>query len=350
LNRRADGTEKINLNSTNLPALYDQLNTELGADVATFVCAYRMNGGSTSSSGGGSGGGGGQGGQGGGGQGGGSNGGGGGGSNGGGGGGGGSSGGNSAGNSGGGPSGGGSSGGSSSGGGTSRTRSARTSGNSAPPQQPNTSQASAALNQSQGGTQGITRGVLTLTGSGSTQIFSIYDLIGTTATASTASGTQSFTSPWSSDPSSLGTIMPQLEDKLTTVQEEFIVGRINIAQAPYEVIMGMTNDAQLTNIILAAQQAMSSARSSGQTQPSTSLLLSGGQLQLSQMQTIGRYITARGDVYRAQIVSHADDAGPLTRIEAIIDGSMRPARPVFVRDLTALGRGYPAQLLTPAAQ
>jgi hypothetical protein len=55
-------------------------------------------------------------------------------------------------------------------------------------------------------------------------------------------------------------------------------------------------------------------------------------------------------VYRAQIVSHADDAGPLTRIEAIIDGSMRPARPVFVRDLTALGRGYPAQLLAPAAQ
>jgi hypothetical protein len=161
---------------------------------------------------------------------------------------------------------------------------------------------------------------------------------------------QTLTSPWPNEPASLRTMMPQLEDKLTTTTSEFILGRINIAQAPYEIIMGIPNmDAQTANLIVASQANMNNTNSVGQ-QPSTSLLMSGGQVSLQQMQTIGPYVTARGDVYRVQIVSHADDAGPLTRIEAIIDGSMRPARPTFVRDLTALGRGFPAQLLAPTAQ
>ncbi|HID21409.1 MAG TPA: hypothetical protein EYP14_03300, partial [Planctomycetaceae bacterium] len=43
-NRRADGSEKINLNGSDLAQLYDQIETEFGEDVAKFVVAYRLYG------------------------------------------------------------------------------------------------------------------------------------------------------------------------------------------------------------------------------------------------------------------------------------------------------------------
>ena len=57
------------------------------------------------------------------------------------------------------------------------------------------------------------------------------------------------------------------------------------------------------------------------------------------------FVTAGGNVYRAQIVGFFDEAGPTTRIEAIIDGTSPGAtKMVFLRDLSKLGAGF-----TPAA-
>jgi len=63
------------------------------------------------------------------------------------------------------------------------------------------------------------------------------------------------------------------------------------------------------------------------------------------MQGLDPYLTARGDVYRAQSVGYFDDGGPVVRLEAVIDAAVQPARILNIRDLSELGRGFTRQQL-----
>ena len=65
-----------------------------------------------------------------------------------------------------------------------------------------------------------------------------------------------------------------------------------------------------------------------------------GLLSLSEMRALDQYVTARGDVFRAQSVGHFDEGGPHVRIEALIDASTMPPKIRRVVDLTDLGRAY----------
>ena len=73
-----------------------------------------------------------------------------------------------------------------------------------------------------------------------------------------------------------------------------------------------------------------------------------GLVDLERMRALDRYITVRGDVYRAQILGYYDAGGPMTRIEAVIDASQLPPRVLSVRDLTELGRGFSPEQLSQA--
>ena len=54
----------------------------------------------------------------------------------------------------------------------------------------------------------------------------------------------------------------------------------------------------------------------------------------------------RGDVFRAQVVGHFDEGGPVCRLEVILDATVQPPKLLQIRDLTDLGRGFShAQLL-----
>ena len=61
---------------------------------------------------------------------------------------------------------------------------------------------------------------------------------------------------------------------------------------------------------------------------------------LETMRELDPFLTARGDVYRAQVLGFFDGNGPVHRQEAIIDGTQIPPRVVWQRDLNELGRGY----------
>jgi hypothetical protein len=63
------------------------------------------------------------------------------------------------------------------------------------------------------------------------------------------------------------------------------------------------------------------------------------------MQKLDPYITAHGNVYRAQSVGYFDEGGPVVRMEAVIDASIDPPRIVNLRDLSELGRGFTRQQL-----
>jgi len=373
-NLRADGLPKINVNGNALADLYDQVALEFDEDTAKFLVAYRMSGaagsGGSSGSGGGSLAGGGGSGSGGG-----------------------SSGGSSSGR---GGSGGGSSGGSSggasggsqlgavggglSGAGVTETTARDVSGavknsmkvttsqdvsNSMPssvatttPQKISAQQGvqqlantiSATLFSSAGS---VTRGGIDVTKGGSVQVKSLYELIGASAQVQIAGKNTTLNSPWSSDSSDMASYLPVLMDKLTTNADEYIEGRINVNLARREILMGIPGMTDtLADAIVGAQVTGSASTSLGGTldiRGTTGWLVTDGLTDLATLQKLDPYLTARGDVYRLQSVGYFDGRGPMARIEAVIDGTQYPPQVIFQRDLTDLGRGYSAQLLTTGA-
>ena len=57
------------------------------------------------------------------------------------------------------------------------------------------------------------------------------------------------------------------------------------------------------------------------------------------MQRLEPWVTAGGDVGRAQIIGYYDLRSPFMRFETVVDGTVRPARQVYYKDLRRLGRG-----------
>jgi hypothetical protein len=57
------------------------------------------------------------------------------------------------------------------------------------------------------------------------------------------------------------------------------------------------------------------------------------------MMRLEPFVTTGGDVGRAQFIGYYDLRSPVVRFEAVVDGTERPARQVYYRDLGRLGRG-----------
>ena len=67
---------------------------------------------------------------------------------------------------------------------------------------------------------------------------------------------------------------------------------------------------------------------------------------LDEMKQLMPFITARGDVHRAQIVGYYEDGGAcLTGGRSFFDATGELPRIVFWRDISHLGRGYSLELL-----
>jgi len=194
-------------------------------------------------------------------------------------------------------------------------------------------------------------GGLAVPPTGSQTISSIYQLIGSSVRARVNNRNVTLQSPWPATTASVAQSLPDLLDKLTTVPDEFIQGRINVNRASYVVLEGIPNMTQnLADQIMAAQLsggAGSSTSGSGVLSPraTTAWMVIEGLTTVSMMQKLDPYLTAHGDVYRVQSVGFFDDGGPVVRLEAVIDASIQPPRILNLRDLSDLGRGYNTQQL-----
>jgi DNA uptake protein ComE-like DNA-binding protein len=298
-NTRWDGSTRINLNNNNLAELYDQLEQEFDATVAQFVVAYRVTGQAQST----------------------------------------------ATNAAGGASGGqGSSGGQPSGGGNATTANLNQ-------QYSQLQQAATALGSAIGGGSGtVTRGGIDLSKGSGKQLQSIYELVGASAQATVNGSVTTLESPWAADGNSMTTYLPSVLDTLTISTDQFTDGRINVNQARYETLLtipGMTE--ALAESILAKRQGSDGGPlvdTSG-ARATAGWLVIESLVDLPTMQQLDQYVTARGGIYRVNSVGYFDEAGPFTRLEAVIDTTQSKKPPVvlFLKDLTDLGRGYPQQLL-----
>jgi DNA uptake protein ComE-like DNA-binding protein len=313
-NITADGNARINMNSADLPTLYNSINGQLGQSAAQFIVGYRMNGPGGSGSGRG----------------------------------------NSNTNS-----------GTSSLSSASSLSSMSSSGSSSSGSSGSGSGGSGGGSSGSGGSSGqsgsssssnlgttVNLNGMTVSQTGNHAIDSVYRLIGATTTATINGRKKTLQSPWANTQSQIAQYLPQLLDSLTTTDNVFIPGRVNVNLASLQVLEGLPGMTQaLANTIVAAQSSgNTSAGSQSGISPrsNTSWLVIEGLTNVSTMVSLAPYLTAHGDVYRVQSVGYFDEGGPVVRLEATIDATMTPARIINLRDLSELGRGFtPKQLGVP---
>jgi hypothetical protein len=200
-----------------------------------------------------------------------------------------------------------------------------------------------------GGASGsVTRGGMDLSKGAQYEIGSLYDLIDRQVQVEINGSQQTLSSPFTL--SNIQEALPQLGQQFALSENTAVKGRINVNEAPYEVLVGLPG---MTPEI--AEQIVA-GRVDGSGQPlsetperrTTAWLVETDIIDLPTLRNLDKYLTARGDVFRVQSVGFFEGGGPFSRIEAIIDGSVVPAKIISYRDLSDLGRGYSPSQLVPA--
>ena len=196
----------------------------------------------------------------------------------------------------------------------------------------------------------VTRGGMDLTKGASTEIKSLYELIGSQVIVEIDEVETTLDSPWAADPGSMESYLPSFFDTFSVTEDTEIIGRINVNQARYETLAGLPDmTEELANAIVASPMIGtdgSVAPDALTSRSTTGWLVTQGILDLATMAKLDKYLTARGHVYRVQSVGYFEQGGGYTRMEAILDATENPVQIISVRDLTELGRGYSQSLLT----
>jgi len=151
-------------------------------------------------------------------------------------------------------------------------------------------------------------------------------------------------SPFRDDRVAMQDYLPKLADHTTVTADKVIRGRVNVNEAPRVVLLGVPGlDGSMVEQIITARGTRLSQ--DDPTRRHATWLLTEGIVDLEQMKELMPYLTAGGDVFRAQVVGYFDDSGPSARAEVVIDGTTSPPRQVYWKDLRLLGRGYPLETL-----
>jgi len=137
----------------------------------------------------------------------------------------------------------------------------------------------------------------------------------------------------------------QLLDYTSTNDSTTIIGRVNVNAAPRAVLTALPG---LTSTDV--QKIIDGRPDPSKALPSdyrhASWLYTKGLVDLSTMRNLFNKTTARGDVYRGQIVGFLNSSTETSRADVVVDGTTEPPRQVFYKDLTTLGKGFSDSVLT----
>jgi hypothetical protein len=191
-----------------------------------------------------------------------------------------------------------------------------------------------------------------LTPGAKVKVSSIYELIGVEVEVTIDGEKTTLESPWTTDGGSMSQYLPEILDALTINTNSLVDGRININEARMEVLMGIPGmTEQLASSIVSSRSIGANGEAPASIPPShltAGWLMIEGLVDQETMKTLDKYLTARGDVFRAQVLGYFESGGPIARVEAVIDATELPARVIFMRDLSELGAGYPKPALAAA--
>lgn len=171
------------------------------------------------------------------------------------------------------------------------------------------------------------------------QVLDLYDAVVTSGDGPQA---RTYASPFSSLPEDLANTASVLLDRLTTVDAVTIGGRINLLEAPREVLQAIPG---LTVDIVDQIVATRNYGVFDETRSVETWLVSEGYLTLDQLRGIQPMITCGGDVFKAQIIGYMEGSAAFSRVETIIDAATTPPAVRFYRRLDHLGRGFNTPVL-----
>jgi len=198
---------------------------------------------------------------------------------------------------------------------------------------------------SQAGQTGVT-GQLDLSKAPKVKLSQVLDLVGVRVRV-TFQGDDRPTvleSPFPDAPVISEAYMKLLMDNTTVNPSPLIPGRININQAPRIVLAGIPGmTPEILEEILTRRQKNPVDRP--ENRQYETWIYTEGIVTLPEMKGLMPFITGGGHVLRGQFVGYFDGGGPSARVEAVLDATVRPARVLFWRNLSHLGRGYPLELL-----
>jgi len=137
-----------------------------------------------------------------------------------------------------------------------------------------------------------------------------------------------------------------LLDKVPTVKSAEFPARLNILTAPLAVLLSLPgsdgnrlSEADVQSI-LDNRPSHSSTDAPDPIYQTPAWLITQASFTPDKLRTLEKYITARSQIYRVQVLGYFDGGGPTARIEAVIDTNSKRPRIVYWRDLTELGKGF----------
>lgn len=209
-----------------------------------------------------------------------------------------------------------------------------------------------------GQTQSASNLDLDLSQSPKATLTQVLDLIGATVTipAQGGQGGNQETvvgSPFQNDIISMATYMTSLMDNCTVSESEAIPGRININEAPRELLLGVPAVDQATGEPILSEELVDQiielrtavTDENVQSRGNETWLLSEAIVNLEQMKALAPFICGGGDVFRCQIIGYFQGGGPSSRAEIVFDATESEPRELFWRDISHLGRGYALETL-----
>lgn len=180
------------------------------------------------------------------------------------------------------------------------------------------------------------RGGLVLSSSPPHKIRSLVDLIGSLVRVNVNNKDTLLKSPWESDAGSVDEALRELSSKLTVTGSSRLVGRINVFQAPYEVLMTipeMTESRARSIIRFQTRNAVASQNVSTKPPGTIALLMRQGVADLERLRQMAPYITSGGDVFRGIAIGHIEGVRSTSAIRFKIDATYPTPRLLSLQDL-----------------
>ena len=186
---------------------------------------------------------------------------------------------------------------------------------------------------------GINQVTIDLDRPGDVLIENPLDLIGTSVEVPAedeGGDTLSVSSPFGADVTNLTPDVIDVIDLLSVVPDRRVVGRINVNEAPAEVLLalpGMTD--QIVESMMSDRESQQTTSDASSIRQHPVWLLTEGFVEMAVMKQLWPHVTCGGDVYRAQIWGQAGSRAPAVRFESVLDATGKRTRAVYYRELSA---------------
>ncbi|MFT5527107.1 MAG: type II secretory pathway component PulK [Pirellulaceae bacterium] len=180
----------------------------------------------------------------------------------------------------------------------------------------------------------------------STSLFQVLDLIGAQVQVPAEGDNEPKTlrSPFAEEIGAMGLYLPLLMDNITINSSETIPGRININQAPYELLLGIPGiTEEIVEQIIQEREYEPALEDLNRT--FETWIMARGIVTLQEMKTLQPFINGGGDVFRGQVIGYFEDGSASSRVEILLDRTTDIPKLIQWRDLSQLGRGYPLETL-----